>query len=75
MGVIPATGTEVSMGRISRALGLTGAYPPPAGSNIKLNGTLGINRSLATTNISNIASGSSTEESGDFGGLDTPNTY
>lgn len=75
MGVIPATGSEVSMGRISRALGLTGAYPPPAGSNIKLNGTLGINRSLATTNISNIASGSSTEESGDFGGLDTPNTY
>lgn len=75
MGVIPATGTEVSMGRISRALGLTGAYPPPAGSNIKLNGTLGINRSLATTNISNIVSGSSTEESGDFGGLDTPNTY
>ena len=75
MGQIPATGSEVSMGRISRALGLTGAYPPPAGSNIKLNGTLGINRSLATTNISNIASGSSTEESGDFGGLDTPNTY
>jgi len=75
MGQIPATGSEVSMGRISRALGLTGAYPPPAGSNIKLNGTLGINRSLATTNISNITSGSSTEESGDFGGLDTPNTY
>lgn len=75
MGVIPSTGSEVSMGRISRALGTTNAYPPPLGSNIKLNGTLGINRSNAITNISDIVSGSSTEESGDFGGLDTPNTY
>ena len=75
MGVIPATGTEISMGRISRALGTTSAYPPPAGADIKLNGTLGINRSNAITNISDIVSGSSTEESGDFGGLDTPNTY
>ena len=75
MGVIPATGTEISMGRISRALGTTSAYPPPAGTDIKLNGTLGINRSNATTNISDIVSGSSTEESSDFGGLDTPNTY
>ena len=75
MGVIPATGTDISMGRISRARGTTSAYPPPAGTNIKLNGTLGINRSNATTNISDIVSGSSTEESSDFGGLDTPNTY
>lgn len=75
MGVIPATGTEISMGRISRALGTTSAYPPPAGTDIKLNGTLGINRSLANTTIPNIISGSSTEESSDFGGLDTPNTY
>jgi len=75
MGTIPATGTEVSMGRISRALGTTNSYPPAAGSNIKLNGTLGINRSNATTNISNITSGSATQESADFGGLDTPNTY
>ena len=75
MGIIPATGTEISMGRISRALGTTSAYPPPAGTDIKLNGTLGINRSNAITNISDIVSGSSTEESSDFGGLDTPNTY
>jgi hypothetical protein len=79
MGQIPATGSEVSMGRISKALGLTGAYPPPAGSNIKLNGTLGINRNLGTIGTSitapTIPSGSSTEESGDFGGLNTPNTY
>lgn len=75
MGIIPATGTEVSMGRISRALGLTGAYPPPAGSNIKLNGTLGINRSNAISPITDIPTGSQTEESADFGGLDTPNPY
>jgi hypothetical protein len=75
MGIIPATGTEISMGRISRALGTTSAYPPPVGTDIKLNGTLGINRSNAITNISDIVSGSSTEESGDFGGLDTPNNY
>ena len=75
MGIIPSTGTEISMGRISRALGTTSAYPPPAGTDIKLNGTLGINRSLANTTIPNIISGSSTEESSDFGGLDTPNPY
>jgi len=75
MGTLPATGTEISMGRISRALGLTGAYPPPAGSNIKLNGTLGINRGISASNVGNIPSGSQTEESSDFGGLDTPNTY
>ena len=72
---IPATGTEISMGRISRALGTTSAYPPSVGSMVKLNGTLGINRSLANTSIFNIISGSATEESDDFGGLDTPNTY
>lgn len=75
MGVIPATGSEVSMGRISRALGTTSTYPPPANNSIALNGTLGINRSNAVTNISDIVSGSRTEESGDFGGLDTPNNY
>ena len=75
MGVIPSTGSEISMGRISKALGTTSTYPPAVGSNIKLNGTLGINRSNAITSIPNIISGSSTEESGDFGGLDTPNTY
>ena len=75
MGTIPATGSEITMGRISRALGTTSAYPPPAGSNIKLNGVLGGFRSLANTPIGDIPSGSETQESGDFGGLDTPNTY
>jgi hypothetical protein len=75
MGTIPATGTEVAMGRISRALGLSTGYPPPTGSNIKLNGTLGINRGISASNVGNIVSGSQTEESSDFGGLDTPNNY
>jgi hypothetical protein len=75
MGFIPATGTQVTMGRISRALGITGGFPPPAGSNIRLNGTLGMNRNLATTPISAIPSGSITRQSTDFGGLDTPNDY
>jgi hypothetical protein len=75
MGTLPATGTEIAMGRISTAFGLTGTYPPPAGSNIKLNGTLGINRSISASNVGNIPSGSQTQESSDFGGLDTPNPY
>jgi hypothetical protein len=75
MGLIPPTGTEISMGRISRSLGLTSTYPPPAGSNIKLNNTLGTGRNRAITNISSIPSGSQTLESGDFGGLDTPFDY
>jgi len=76
MGTIPATGTEVSMGRISRALGTTNSYPPAAGSNIKLNGVLGAFRSLANhPTVGDIPSGSETKESEDFGGLDTPNTY
>jgi hypothetical protein len=73
MGQLPATGTEISMGRISQALGLTGA--PSAGSNIGLNATLGTGRNRATTVISSIASGSQTEEGASFGGLTSPNTY
>jgi hypothetical protein len=73
MGQLPATGTEISMGRISQALGLTGA--PTAGSNIGLNATLGTGRNRATTVISSIASGSRTDESASFGGLTSPNNY
>jgi hypothetical protein len=75
MGLIPATGTEISMGRISRALGLTSTYPPPSGSVIKLNNTLGTGRNRAITTISSIPSGSETQESEDFGGLGTPFDY
>lgn len=75
MGIIPATGSQVSMGRISRSLGISPSYPPSAGANIRLNGTLGANRSLAVTSISNIPSNTQTKESEDFGGLTTPQDY
>jgi len=75
MGIIPATGSQVSMGRISRSLGISPSYPPSAGANISLNGTLGGQRSLATTPISNIGGGTQTRESTDFGGLTTPQDY
>jgi len=75
MGIIPATGSQVSMGRISKSLGISPSYPPSAGANIRLNQTLGGQRSLAVTSISNIASGSATRESTDFGGLTTPQDY
>lgn len=73
MGVIPATGTEISMGRISVALGLfanTGSA-----SNVGLNSTLGANRGLSSSNVGNKAAGTQTAESSDFGGISTPGTY
>jgi hypothetical protein len=75
MGTIPPTGQEISMGRIARALGLSATYPPSGGSNIGLNATLGVNRSNAISPVSNIPSQSKTEESTDFGGLETPDEY
>lgn len=75
MGVIPATGQQISMGKINRALGLSASYPPAGGSNIRLNGCLGAKRNCATTTISAIGSGVCTRESCDFGGLDTPQDY
>lgn len=77
MGLIPATGSEISMGRIARALGITTSYPPTGATenNIKLADTLGTGRSRATTPISSFASGSQVRESTDFGGLTTPNDY
>lgn len=75
MGKIPDTGNEISMGRISRALGLTSEYPPPSGSNISLNAGLGANRSNAISPVSDIPSGSDTWESSDFGGLETSEEY
>jgi hypothetical protein len=75
MGIIPSTGSEVSMGKISRSLGISPSYPPSGGANISLNGTLGGQRSLATTTISNIGASTVTKESADFGGLTTPQDY
>lgn len=76
MGLIPSTGSEISMGKIAKALGITTAYPPgPSEGNIKLADTLGTGRARATTVISSFASGSQVREGTDFGGLTTPNDY
>jgi len=75
MGKIPDTGNQISMGRISKALGLTNDYPPPSGSNISLNANLGANRSNAISPVSDIPLGGDTWESSDFGGLETHHSY
>ena len=76
MGLIPATGSEISIGKVAAALGLiTGSGTAAAGMNIGLNSSLGVGRNRATTVIASIASGSQTQESSDFGGLSTPQNY
>lgn len=72
MGLIPATGSEVSMGRIGQALGLGSAGVL---TNVGLNSTLGINRNKSTSGVAGIPTGSQTEESAGFGGLETTGTY
>lgn len=67
MGIIPATGTEVSLGKIAKAYGIIGTYPPAAGANLDLNADLGPELS--------IPGGSQTDMSEDFGGQTTPNDY
>ena len=72
MGTVPATGTEVSMGRISVVLGLTAT----AGSvQVGLNSTLGVGRNRSYSGVSSIPSGSASQESADFGGLSGSGTY
>lgn len=76
MGLIPNTGTEISMGRIAKALGLAAAYPPTgADQNITLNAKLGTGRNRSLSGVASIATGSLTRESTDFGGLQTPFDY
>lgn len=76
MGTLPATGQEIAIGKIARAFGLEASYPPSAGSNIRLNNTLGMQRgTISSSDVSNITASSTTEESADFGGLDTPEDY
>jgi hypothetical protein len=80
MGILPATGTEIAMGKVYRAFGLSAGYPPAAGTNIGLNSTLGANRQppQATGTIAQqtpIPSGNETKLSEDFGGLTTPEDY
>jgi hypothetical protein len=72
MGTVPATGTEVSMGRISVVLGLAAT----AGEvQVGLNSTLGVGRNRSYSNVASIASGSASQESSDFGGLSGSGTY
>ena len=73
MGTIPSTGTEISIGKIARALGISDQFPPT--SSISLNATLGANRSLSLSNVSDIPAATETKESEDFGGLATVNDY
>lgn len=76
MGLIPATGSTISMGRVHRAFGLSPGYPPAAGSNIGLNSTLGANRSPPrTTGTTAIPGGTQTGLSQDFGGITTAEDY
>jgi len=80
MGILPATGTEIAMGKVYRAFGLSAGYPPAAGSNISLNATLGDKREppQASGTIAQqtpIPPGAETKLSEDFGGLTTAEDY
>jgi hypothetical protein len=75
MGVLPGTGTEISLGRMGAALGVVATST----TQVALNAQVGTGRNRATSGtsiaVSGIASGSATAESTDFGGLTTPGTY
>jgi hypothetical protein len=72
MGTVPATGTEVSMGRISVVLGLAST---PGQVQVGLNSTLGVGRNRSYSAVASIPSGSASQESSDFGGLSGSGTY
>jgi len=63
------------MGKVYYALGLTATWPIPNNTNINLNSTLGANRGLNLSGPGNIAGGTVTNLSTDFGGLVTPQEY
>jgi hypothetical protein len=71
MGLIPTTGTEVSMGRIGAALGVVANST----TQVALSAQLGANRNLSTSGVAAIPSGTTVQESLSFGGLQTPNAY
>jgi hypothetical protein len=81
MGLIPATGSEIAMGKVYRAFGLSAGYPPAAGTNIGLNNTpsgggtsIGQNRNLGLSQT-NLTPGAESELSIKFGGITTPQDY
>lgn len=61
MGIIPASGTAISMGRVRNAYGLSGT--------VRLNATLG------PQTVPPIAAGAKIRLSAEFGGRTTPNDY
>jgi hypothetical protein len=81
MGLIPATGSEIAMGKVYRAFGLSAGYPPAANTNIGLNNTpsgggtsIGQNRDLGLGQV-DVVIGATTQLSVDFGGITTPQDY
>ncbi len=72
MGTVPATGSEVSMGRISVVLGLAST---PGQVQVGLNSTLGVGRNRSYSGVASIPSGSQTLEGSSFGGLSGSGTY
>ena len=64
MAVLPATGSEIVMGRVRKAYN---NVAPAAGQNISLSGTLGAYRGQA--------SGTQISLSSKFGGQTTPYAY
>jgi hypothetical protein len=81
MGLIPATGSEIAMGKVYRAFGLSAGYPPAANTNIGLNNTpsgggtsIGQNRDLGLGQV-DVVIGATTQLSVDFGGITTPQNY
>ena len=78
MGLLPATGTEISLGRMGAALGVI----PNATTQVSLNAQVGTGRTrargaggTAQGYQTSIASGSITREGTDFGWLTTANNY
>jgi len=71
MGLIPATGSEVSLGRIGQALGMGTAGTVA----VALNAGAGANRGNNQSGVGAISSGSQTEEGASFGGLNANGTY
>jgi len=70
-GTVPATGSQISMGRLGAALGVVANST----TKVSLNAQIGTGRNRSLSGVGSIASGSATRESTDFGGLATPNTY
>lgn len=76
MGLTPATGTEISMGKVHVAFGLSPSYPPAIDTDIALNATLGANRqSPQAPGSTAIPASTETQLSEDFGGLTTAEDY